>query len=106
MGRFPQQFKDVADINKWMDRETLLHLQSSQGGNARVYGSSGSVQEAFDSVTTRYGLSARQAKEHLLELEGASDEYVFDLELKTNNWSSLYTSLCQLARGDEWPSIP
>lgn len=61
---------------------TLLHLCSSVGGEAGVYGRDESIQEVFKSLQTRYGVSAWQVKERLLGLKRNLRESVFDLAVE------------------------
>lgn len=63
---FIEQLRDVTDANRWSERDKLLHLRGCLEGTARVCGQSDSTRGTFDSCRTRYGISTRQAKEHLL----------------------------------------
>lgn len=76
---FLEQFADVAEANEWSERHTLLHLRSCLEGSAKQYGRSDTCGEIFEALRSRYGTSARQAKECLRNLKRDSKESVRDL---------------------------
>lgn len=65
---FISHFQDVAEGNNWNKQNRLLHLRECLEGKAKVYRSSESTQEIVETLKTRYGTSARQAKVRLLGL--------------------------------------
>lgn len=64
------------------DEGELLHLQSSFGAKIGECGCLDCVQEVFDILPARYGVSARQVKERLLGLKRNSHNPVTDVALK------------------------
>lgn len=66
---FITQFQDVAQANRWTDDESRLHLRLSLTSKATDCGIGGSVQEIFESLKSRFGMSTRQAKDRLRSIQ-------------------------------------
>jgi ElaB/YqjD/DUF883 family membrane-anchored ribosome-binding protein len=66
---FIRQFSDVADANRWNTAATLLHLRESLDDEARDCGSAATVEEIFDALRARYGLTTREARSKLSSLK-------------------------------------
>ena len=62
---FLTQFKDVAIMNRWEPLETLLHLRGCLQGKATECGREATLEETFDSLRGRFGISPKQAKDIL-----------------------------------------
>ena len=65
---FLTQFKDVAIINQWEPLETLLHLRGCLRGKATECGRETTLEDTFESLRGRFGISPKQAKETLKTL--------------------------------------
>lgn len=74
-----EQFRDVAEENRWTKRSTLLHMRGCLDGPASIYSRGESVQGVFEAPQTRYGTSAKQAQERLLGLKRDPQVAVYDL---------------------------
>jgi hypothetical protein len=66
---FIRQFSDVADANQWSNAATLLHLRESLDDEARDCGSAATIEEIFNALRARYGLTTREARSKLSSLK-------------------------------------
>ena len=65
---FIQQFRDVIDANQWPDAAALLHLRQALEGDAKDCGHPTELEEVFDNLRARFGLTPREAR-HRLNIE-------------------------------------
>lgn len=69
---FIEHFLEVAEANGWHGQAVLLHLREALSGAARDYGRARTVDEVFEALRARYGLSPRQARSLLGSLRRES----------------------------------
>jgi hypothetical protein len=63
------QFDDVRRANRWDADSAVIHLRSSLEGPAWECGREGTLNEIYDALRARFGLTARQAKDKLVSLK-------------------------------------
>ena len=66
---FLQQFTDVAEANEWTARDATLHLRAHLEGTAQGCGHGATVEDIRAALRSRFGMTARQAKEKLMQLK-------------------------------------
>ena len=69
---FTRQFRDVAEANQWNPGSMLLHLRASLTESAQSCGNADSVEEVFQALQGRFGMSAREARSRLTHLKRSS----------------------------------
>lgn len=65
-----------------MDREALLHLRGALLGSAESYSGGDSKEESTEILSTRYGLTSKQAQERLGKLKKDPNQSIFDLSIE------------------------
>ncbi len=65
---FIRQFGDVAEANGWEPAAALIHLRAALTESATTSGQAETVEEIFNSLRARYGMTAREAKAKLATL--------------------------------------
>lgn len=63
------------------DRVALLNLHSVLHGPAQTYASGDSREEIVEALKSRYGLTAKRAKDSLGKLRRDPDRYIFYLSV-------------------------
>ena len=58
---FIQQFRDVIGANQWPDDAALLHLRQALERDAKYCGRPTELEEVFDNLRARFGLTPREA---------------------------------------------
>lgn len=71
-------YRDVAEMNKWSDRETVMHLRASLEGSAADYGSGETSEVIYESLRGRYGLTSRQARDRLDAVKHSNKQNLHD----------------------------
>ena len=91
---FLTQFKDIALINRWEPLETLLHLRGCLQGRAVDCGRETNLQDTYDSLRARFGLTPKQAREQLKTIKKRPKQSYHEL-------SSEISRLVQIAHSGE-----
>ena len=94
MELFITQFQDVALVNRWSQAESLLHLRGCLKNDAADCGREATVEDTYQSLRTRFGLTAKQARETLLTLRKKPKQSYHELGAEI-------TRLVQTAYGDQ-----
>lgn len=66
---FITQFDDVAEANRWSERDCLLHLRLSLEKDAKACSRGETVDDVYSNLRTRFGLTVRQARDRLAGLK-------------------------------------
>ena len=66
---FVQQFQEVAMANEWSEMATLLHIRTHLKDDARECGSYPTLEEVFEALRAKYGLTVREARTRLTSLK-------------------------------------
>lgn len=92
---FVEQFTAVQQANRWNAEAALLHLRSALEGSAREFGRGETLPQVFASLRARYGLSVRQARDHLASMRWERGQSVQALGVE-----------CQRLTGLAYPELP
>jgi hypothetical protein len=76
---FIDRFLDIADANNWRPRETTLHLKGCLEGTATDCSRGSNVEEIIESLRSRFGITARQARVKLSQLQKRSKQSYHEL---------------------------
>lgn len=78
------QFRDIQHANGWPDGAALLHLKCSLEGAATACGRGDTLDQIFQAMRARFGLSPRQARDKLgqLRYEQNSSLHVLGTEVE------------------------
>ena len=66
---FMQQFQEVAITNEWPEMATLLHIRKHLKDDARECGIYATLEEVFEALCAKYGLTIREARTRLTSLK-------------------------------------
>jgi hypothetical protein len=66
---FISQFIDIAEANRWRDREATLHLRSCLEGQASSCGQGSDIEEITQDLRSRFGITPKQARTQLGQLQ-------------------------------------
>lgn len=75
---FISMFLDVSQANQWEGTETALHLRGCLEGPAAESGRASTLPEILESLRSRYGLTARQARDKLDRVKKTPKQTLYD----------------------------
>jgi hypothetical protein len=59
---FLRQFKDITIASEWNSAASLLHLREALKGKAQECGNADTVEDVFEALQAKFGISAREAR--------------------------------------------
>jgi hypothetical protein len=81
---FIDRFLDISDANDWRPRETIIHLKSCLEGAATDCSGGCDLEEIIGSLRSRFGLTAKQARVKLSQLQKNSKQSYHELGSEVN----------------------
>ena len=63
------KFQEMAMANVWSEMATLLHIRTHLKDYARECGSYATLEEVFEALRAKYGLTVREARTRLTSLK-------------------------------------
>lgn len=86
---FIQQFKDVAAANHWTPEDSLLHLRLNLTDKAQECGEFDNLEEVWEELRSRFGLTYKQARDRLSSLRKVSGVTMHELGMEISRLTKL-----------------